>query len=187
MIKMRTDNQEAIDLLTDARPKIYTMSLVHTQLYEEKRFDQIDMKSHIRQLVNHLSQVYSGRGRSVSPTIQPCDVLLTVEQAIPCALVLNELVSNVFKHAFREAEQGTMEVSIQNSDHDTVTIRVKDDGVGIPEQLDIDKTQTLGLKLAKNLVESQLKGQIRVNRDSGTEVIVEFKAQEEEVQHEKHA
>ncbi len=187
MIKMRTDNQEAIDLLTDARSKIYTMALVHTQLYEEERFDQIDMEKHIRQLVNHLSQVYSGRGKSVSPTIQHGDVHLTVNQAIPCALVLNELVSNAFKHAFRAGEQGTVEISIQNSDHDMVTIRVKDDGVGIPEQLDIDKTQTLGLKLTKNLVESQLKGEIQVNRDSGTEVIIKFKAAEQEVQHGKHA
>jgi two-component sensor histidine kinase len=114
-------------------------------------------------------------------------VHLTVNQAIPCALVLNEVVSNSFKHAFRERDQGKVEISMRYSADHTVIIRVKDDGIGIPEEVDIEKTQTLGLKLAKNLVESQLKGEIQVKRDNGTEVIIEFKAQEEEVQHGKHA
>ena len=174
MIKMRTQNQEAIGLLTGARSKIYTMALVHTQLYEEDRFDQVDMASHIRKLVEYLSQAYSGKGVAISPVTHPSDVVLTLNQAIPCALALNEVISNVYKHAFKEGQRGTIEISVRRTDDDMVVISVKDDGMGIPEEVDIDKTKTLGLKLVRNLVEGQLNGRVEINRDNGTEIIIEF-------------
>jgi PAS domain S-box-containing protein len=176
MIRMRTQNQEAIDLLTDARSKIYTMALVHAQLYEQKRFDQIELASHVRKLAEHLRQVYSSKGPTIGLVLEPSDVYLTLNQAIPCALVMNEVLSNAFRHAFKEAQQGTVEVSISKSDDDMVLIRVKDGGIGIPEEMDIDKAKTLGLKLVKNIVGSQLKGRVQVSRDNGTEVIIAFKA-----------
>ncbi|MFQ6056193.1 MAG: sensor histidine kinase [Methanosarcinales archaeon] len=84
MTIMRTNNQMAIDLFTDARAK----------LYRSDRFDQIDMVTHIRELVGYLSQIYAKRKRLITPVIEPSDVYLSVTQAIPCALVLNEVISN---------------------------------------------------------------------------------------------
>ena len=77
------------------------MSLIHSQLYQNERFDRIDMDGHIRELSHHLQSVY-GSGKKIDLILTPSKVYLSVSQAIPCALVLNELISNVFKHAFRE-------------------------------------------------------------------------------------
>lgn len=81
------------------------MSLIHSQLYQNERFDRIDMDGHIRELSHHLQSVY-GSGKKIDLILTPSKVYFSVSQAIPCALVLNELISNVFKHAFREKKQG---------------------------------------------------------------------------------
>jgi two-component sensor histidine kinase len=89
--------------------------------------------------------------------------------------VLNELISNIFKHAFREKKQGTVRISISTPDPITVLIKVKDDGDGIPEGLDIHSQTGLGLKMARYLVSGQLKGEMCVKNDSGTEISIQFK------------
>ena len=178
--RRRTENQEAVDLLSDARAKVHTMALIHAQLYQSDRFDRIDMGRHIQELFNFLAAIYETKSRFVTYLAKPSDVSLELTQAIPCALVLNEVISNAFKHAFKEGEKGTIEASIQRTADDTIVIRIKDDGKGIPEEIDIDKTNGLGFKLARNLVQSQLGGRIRVEGNGGTEIVIEFNASKEE-------
>lgn len=180
MSRRRTENQEAVDLLSDARAKVHTMVLIHAQLYQSDRFDQIDMGRHIQELFNFLAAIYETKSRFVTYLAKDSDVSLELTQAIPCALVLNEVISNAFKHAFKEGEKGTIEASIQRTADDTILIRIKDDGKGIPEEIDIDKTNGLGLKLARNLVQSQLGGKIRVEGNGGTEIVIEFNTSKEE-------
>ncbi|MDI6884970.1 MAG: sensor histidine kinase [archaeon] len=182
MTSMRTHDQHVIDLITDARAKIHIMALIHNQLYRSERFDQIDMESHVHEMVSYLSKVYTNREKLVTPVIRHSNVYLSVTQAIPCALVLNEMISNAFKHAFSEGKEGRIEVSIQRSADDAIIIRVKDDGIGMPDGVDIYRADSLGLKLIRNLVQEQLKGKVQVNRDNGTEFIIEFKILEEEAE-----
>jgi len=178
--RRRTDNQEAVDLLSDARARIHTMALIHTQLYQSDRFDRIDMGRHIQELFDFLAAIYATKSRFVTCHAKPSDVFLELTQAIPCSRVLNELISNAFKHAFKEGQKGTIEASIQRAADDTILIKVKDDGKGIPEEIDIDRTNSLGFKLAGNLVRSQLRGKIRVERNGGTEIVIEFNTSKEE-------
>ena len=86
---------------------------------------------------------------------------------------MNETIANALKHGFEEGQKGTVHISLQKS-ASTVLIRVKDDGIGFPEDLDLDRSGTLGLKLIGNLVREQLKGDVQIQREKGTEVIVEF-------------
>ncbi|MEE9514981.1 MAG: PAS domain S-box protein, partial [Candidatus Brocadiales bacterium] len=178
---MRTQNKEAIDLFADARNKIHTMGLIHSELYHSERFDRIDLKDYIRKLAEYLSHVY-GAGRYVALDVKGSGVYLTVTQAIPCALAMNELITNAFKHAFGKGQKGRLEISVQKPSEDTVSIMVKDDGAGIPEEVDIYKTDSLGLKLVRNLVEKQLKGKLHVKRDRGTEFVMEFKVLKEDAE-----
>ena len=179
---IRTQDKKAIYVLTDAKSKIQTMALIHSQIYLSERFDKIDMESHIRELVSYLSEVYAERKR-ITPIIEAPDVYLSITQAIPCALILNELTSNAYKHAFKEDHEGIIEISMQKSDQDTIYARIKDNGTSIPEEIDIYKTNTLGLKLVRNLVEKQLNGKIQVKRNKGTEFIIEFKILKEGLDH----
>ncbi len=175
MHSLRTDNQEVIDLFADARSKIYSLALIHSQLYRSDRFDKINMGNHVRELVNYISIIYSKKPSVITPVIAPIDVYLSIDQAIPCTLVLNEIISNAYKHAFVDGENGMVKISMEKSDDGTVLLRVKDYGIGLPEDIDIHRTKSLGLKLVKTLVLEQLKGKMRINRTGGTEIYIEFK------------
>jgi PAS domain S-box-containing protein len=172
---MQTENRENPNLWGDARARIHSMALIHDQLYQSDRFDRIHMERHVQEMVDYLSHIYAGNGRRIASVIEPSEVYLSVSQAIPCALVLNELISNAFKHAFRKKKKGTVRVSISTPDSATVLVKVKDDGDGIPEKTDNDRRTGLGLKMARHLVFGQLKGEMRIKNDSGTEISIQFK------------
>jgi len=186
MRAMRTADKKIVDLCKDARAKIQTMALIHTHIYQSDTFTQIAMKDYVRDLVNFLTQVYSEKRRHVAIIVEEADVYLSVTQAMPFAIILNEAISNAFKHAFKKGQKGTIRISLKETGENTVSLKIKDDGVGFPEGIDIHNAQTLGLKLMRNLVRDQLKGQIKVEKNRGTEVIVEFKPLNEEGKDEKN-
>ncbi len=175
MSSMRTGNQQIIDLCKDAKSKIHTMALIHTHLYRSDKFSQIDMGKYIQDLFDYLSQVYSEKKKFITPIIVLSRIYLSIDQAMPCAIALNEAISNVFKHAFKEGQKGTIEICLMKSADDIVSIKIKDDGIGFKEKIDMDRVNTLGLKLMRNLVQDQLKGKLRVEHDKGTGIIIEFK------------
>ncbi len=179
MSRMQTDNEEATRLLTEACGRVSTMALIHSQLYQSDRFDRIDMDRHLRETTNSLLQLY-GHKKNITIDIKASGVYMPVSQAIPTALALNELISNALEHAYKDRQEGTLEISMQKAADDTVSIRVKDDGIGIPAGIDPYKSDSLGLKLVRNLVQRQLKGELRYEVSKGTEFIIEFKVSRED-------
>lgn len=101
MTRMRTSNSTTNSILTDMMMKIKTMAQIHTRLYESKQFDKINMGGQIRDQVVDLSNIYSRSGADIQSEIEADEIYLPVDQAIPCALIVNEILSNAFKHAFR--------------------------------------------------------------------------------------
>ncbi|MBW2604856.1 MAG: PAS domain S-box protein [Deltaproteobacteria bacterium] len=177
MSSMQAKNKETQDLLLDSRSRIHSMALIHSQLYQSDRFDRIDMTRYITDLAEHLLFAYGGE-RKVNLAIEPSGVFLSISQAIPCALVLNELITNSLKHAFRDRAQGKIGISIHDSDDNTVQLRVSDNGTGITEGIDVKPGGGLGIEVVKHLVAGQLKGEMRINHDDGTDICIEFKRPE---------
>jgi PAS domain S-box-containing protein len=173
MTKMRTQDPELVSTLTDVMLRVQTMAQIHTRLYESKRFDRVDMDQQIQDQMAALSDIYAHNDRDVTYKIECSGIYLPVDQAIPCALVLNEILSNSYKHAFRGRTHGTVVVTVRKAD-DRLRFIVRDNGVGIPRGFDINLANRLGLKLIRTLVRQQLKGIITVKRVKGTEVIIEF-------------
>ena len=100
------------------------------------------------------------------------DIQMGIDSAIPCGLIINELVTNSFKYAFPKST-GTMRVELKSS-QDVMELKVSDNGVGLPEDVNPENTETLGLQLVLNLVK-QLDGELKINRNQGTEFIIKFK------------
>jgi two-component sensor histidine kinase len=173
MTKMRTKDSATGNILTDMMMKIQTMAQIHTRLYESKRFDKINMESQIRDQVAALSNIYSHKDHEIVSEINSSDIYLPIDQAIPCALVVNEILSNTYKHAFKGLKHGIVTITA-TQDNGHIRISVRDNGIGIPEAFDINRTNSLGIKLIRTLVQQQLKGSLTINRKKGTEVIVEF-------------
>jgi len=182
MSSLRTRSQPAQDLITNARSKIHSIAIIHSQLYASDRFEEVDMESHVRELVSYLLQIYAG-AEHITPLVEVAAVKLQIDQAVPYAIVLNELISNALQHAFIGREKGTIRVSVERLAEGTLLTTVKDDGIGISPEVDIADADTLGLKLVRNVVQKQLKGKVRIKRNKGTEFIVEFKPLEKEVQY----
>jgi len=180
MRAMRTDNKEMINVFEDTRSKIHTMALIHEQLYRSEKFNEINIGVYIRELVNYLLQVHARRNVSVTPHVEYSSVYLSITQAIPCALVINELISNAFKHAFKEGQKGTIQIFLKKTDLDEIYFQVKDDGIGIPKDIDIYTANSLGFKLLRNTVQDQLMGRLSLQKGSGTTIVVEFKILKEE-------
>jgi two-component sensor histidine kinase len=173
MTRMRTQDPATTGVLTDMMMKIKTMAQIHTRLYESKQFDKINMGGHIRDQVTDLSNIYGRSGPEISTTVDAEDLYLPVDQAIPCALIVNEALSNAFKHAFRGRIQGAVMVSAQQEGRN-IHIRVRDDGIGIPESVDIHHATSLGLKLIRSLV-LQLQGTLSIESTVyGSEVNIDF-------------
>ena len=173
MSKSRAKHPETVDLLSEAQAKIFTMSLIHSQLYQSDRFDEINMGRFIRSLVDHLSQMHCG-DKNINLRIEAADIYLSVTQAIPCGLAVNEIISNAYKHAFDGKEDGEIAIFLQKKQDQKLHLNIKDNGIGIPDHVNIDNTETLGIKLVRNLVLLQLKGDLQVNRSGGTEIDIEF-------------
>jgi PAS domain S-box-containing protein len=173
MTRMRSRDEAVQSILTDVMLKIQTMAQIHTRLFENKQFGNIDLIAQIRDQVTGLSGIYSNKGYEITCHINSGEVFLPVDKAIPCALVVNEILSNAYKHAFKGRTEGTIEI-FSAQENDQIMIIIRDDGIGIPDNFDILHANSLGLKLIRTLVMQQLRGSILINGKNGTEIIVEF-------------
>ncbi len=173
MTRMRTSDPQTNSILTDMMMKIQAMAQIHTRLYESKQFAKISLERQFKDQIASFSNIYSRKGHDISCDLRSGEIYLSVDQAIPCALVVNEILSNAYKHAFNGRSKGTimLDAEMKNSN---LKIRVRDDGTGMPEGFDFNKANSLGLKLIRTLVEHQLKGSLAIKNRNGTEVIIEF-------------
>ena len=170
---MRCENQEIKDPLLSSKTRIQSMAMIHDQLYQSDRFDRINMTRQINEMAKHLSLLY-GSDKKIRLEITSSEVYLPINHAIPCALIFNELITNSLKHAFIDSAQGKIEIFIHNSEDNRFLLRVKDDGIGIPEGAEIKPDSGLGIELVKNLVDGQLNGEIRFDNDNGTDISIKF-------------
>jgi two-component sensor histidine kinase len=174
MTRMRTKDPGTGGILTDVMTKIQTMAQIHTRLYESKQFDRINMDGQVRDQIRSLSNLYSRADRTIDIEIDSAELYLPLDQAIPCALALNEVLSNAWKHAFRGRWHGTVKYSARE-ENGRIRFTIRDNGVGLPGGFDLSQANTLGLKLVRTLVEQQLRGTLRMKRRrEGTEVVVDL-------------
>ncbi len=148
------------------------MALIHEQLYQTENLSQIEVAAYLQNLVANLFSSYEIRGSTISLRMNIEEIYLDVEQAIPCGLIINELICNSLKYAFPQGKEGEIYISFY-SDNNRITMIVSDNGVGIPKELNWQSADSLGLKLVNALTE-QLEGTLELNRDIGTEFKLTF-------------
>jgi PAS domain S-box-containing protein len=167
-------NPELMEMLNKGQSRIRSMALVHEKLYASKDFTRINLAGYLRTLSQDLFQSYKINPGKIDLIIQTDGVYVDINKAIPCGLVLNELISNVLKHAFPGDRQGELQIIIREEKNTEMEIVVRDNGMGLPDDVDIHQPRTMGLNLVNGLVKKQLKGQMEVRRDNGTEIRIKF-------------
>jgi PAS domain S-box-containing protein len=165
------NDEEALDILKESQNRVRSMAIIHEKLYQSKDMSEINFGDYIQSLVFNLFYSYNANNTDIKPVYEVEDLSLNIDTAVPCGLIISELVSNSLKYAFPTKKSGEILISLKFMDGKYQLI-VSDNGVGMPE-VDVDKLDSLGLLLVFNLTE-QLEGDITINREHGTEFIITF-------------
>ena len=169
----RVDDQKVVEMFNESSNRIKSMSLIHQKLYQSQNAATIDFSEYIRDLTDALFNSYGIRRDVVRLNLHIEGTILNVDTAIPCGLVINELVSNSLKYAFPDGKQGQIFISLRREGDDNFALIVGDTGIGLPKGLDFRDSPSLGLKLVDTLVE-QLGGTIDLDCEGGTEFRIIF-------------
>lgn len=169
----RVTDPVVAELFAESRNRVRAMALVHENLYRAGNFARIPMATHIRTLCAHLSRAYGLQSHNIQLTTSLADVHLEMSRAVSCGLIVNELVSNAIKHAFPDGRPGHVNVDLHAGERSEIVLAVSDDGVGLAEEVDFTCTDSLGLRLVRDLTE-QLHGRVAVSGVAGTTFTVTF-------------
>jgi two-component sensor histidine kinase len=159
--------------LAECRSRIQAIALIHDKLYLSSNYSNIPFSEYVRGLVDSIGRATGAAKSGVALELQAESVGLPVDKAIPCGLILNELITNALKHAFPDDRTGRIRVGLANSGGREVSLSVADDGVGLPEGFDLHSPGSLGMQLIVTLTE-QLGGTIQASTDRGTRFEIRF-------------
>lgn len=173
MQAFESEDPKIRDYLNSSQLRIQSMALVHEMLYKSESFTGVSFEEYLKKLIEKIKNSLPFDHHHIDVTIDADDVSLNINQAIPCAILINELVTNAFKHAFTEREEGLIEIKVE-SEGDNVKLIVADNGVGVPEDFEIKEGSTIGMGLIRNLTQ-QLDGNLRIESNGGTEFSIRFK------------
>ena len=160
-------------IFSESRNRIQSMALIHEKLYQASDLAHIDFKQYVKSLVGDLFHSFGANANQISVQLDIDATPLAVDTATPCALITNELVSNCLKHAFPGNRPGLVRIAFA-SNEDECDLAVSDNGVGLPESINLECPQTLGLRLVNTLVK-QLQGRMEVRGTNGAEFRMRFK------------
>jgi len=166
-------DNESRRIFAECQNRLQSIGLIHELLYRSKNLAVIDFRAYINSLVVQLFYAYGITGSHISLKTEMVSAPMAINVAMPCGLIANELISNCLKHAFPNDRKGLITVSLVSSDDD-YEFEISDDGVGLPDSVDVNGGRFLGLSLVDTLVK-QLRGQIEVSRAQGTQFKLKFK------------
>ena len=164
---------EIISMFEDSQNRIYSMALIHEQLYKSKNLAKLDFSQYLESLVCNLFESYNVSQESIFCHLQIQKINLNIETAHPCGLLVNELISNALEHGFPKQKKGNIWISLQQNLNQKIVLNIRDDGIGFPEHLDFRKTESLGMQLVCTLTE-QLEAEITMKRCQGTSFTLVF-------------
>lgn len=161
------------ELFQESQHRVRSMALIHELLYQSADLARIDFAEYADNLAHYLLQSYASEKRNIVLHTDVEPIPLSVETAVPCGLIINELVSNALKHAFPDDRPGQITMTLARGDGQRVILRVADDGVGLAPNHELHNTQSLGLMIVTTLVR-QLQGDIQLAHESGTAIAIAF-------------
>ncbi len=170
----RIKDESYAELFRESINRIRTMSLIHETLYQSHEMTRIDFPDYVGKICNHLLTLYTGSSQQVTLDLDIENVVFSINTAIPCGLIINELVSNSLKHGFPDGRNGSISVALHPLEDGRMELKMSHDGVGIPPDMDWRNTDSLGLKLVRILAEGQLDGAIELRRPENAEFVITF-------------
>lgn len=173
----QTADEASLEVLRESQNRVRSMALVHETLYRSPDLARVDLVDYASNLAAHLIRSYRIDSTAIQLSVQAAaPVYLSIDTAIPCGLIINELISNALKHAFPAGRSGTVSVRLARPSAVSTSLTVADNGIGLPAEFDQTATDSLGMQLIGQLVR-QIHGCLTVQREGGTQFTIEFQAQ----------
>ena len=170
----RIRETEYFSVFQESINRIHSMALIHEMLYQTRNFSRINVHDYFMNISSNIRSMYMQVAPAVEINIDIQDLTLEIDFAIPCGLIVNELISNALKYAFGESGTGTINISMKETEPDSFVLTVTDDGAGIPDDYDWRETSSLGLRIVRLLSERQLHGSIEKLESEGTGFVISF-------------
>jgi PAS domain S-box-containing protein len=170
------EQEEQRNLFAESQNRIQTMALIHEQLYQSNDLSQVNFANYIQNLVEKLSLSYQTKHCQVEIILDVQPVTLSLESAIPCGLLINELVTNSFKYAFPNSQYGAIKIELKLEKQKQIFLKISDNGIGIPKNFDWQDSPSLGLRLVSILAD-QLEASMEVDCSNGTSFTLTFQEQ----------
>ncbi len=171
-----TEDEQTRDMLQGTNSRIHAMALVHEKLYQSQNLSRINLNEYIQDLAQLLAQTYRVTPNKITLAfdLEPIPVLIDI--AVPCGLVLNELISNALKHAFPHKQSGEISIRLRRApDNELIILTIADNGIGMPRNFNYGRSETFGLQTIVAIVEHQLQGKIVFEEKNGLTCRMQFK------------
>ncbi len=168
------ENEQVQRLVQDTDNRIMAIALVHKKLYQSQDLSRINISEYFQELARFILRDSRPMSQNISLFFDIEDISLLLDTAVPCGLILNELLSNAMAHAFPDEREGKITIRLFRNDCDMLELHVADNGIGVPQGFDFRCQDTLGLQTVFSLAEHQMQGKIRFIGDQGVKCVVEF-------------
>ena len=168
-----TDEKSKL-LLAESQDRIQAIALLHKTMYQNDNFNVVDFQTYINELITYIKQTNKNRNKNIVVKQHIKDLNFSIETAIPLSMLINEIVTNCYKHAFINLDSGEILISIQKHNLEKFILSIKDNGIGLPENYNEFHTNNIGFDLINGLSE-QIDGKVTIHIEKGTEIIIEFK------------
>jgi two-component sensor histidine kinase len=169
----QSEDEAALSAMADGQNRVQAMALIHQGLYQTENLDKIHFQEYAQKLLEQLASLYPNSNK-VQREVLASDVRLDIDTAVPLGLILNELITNTFKYAFEDIENGSLQIALNQKGNNEYALTVSDNGKGLPENFNLKKARSIGLKLIKGL-SKQLYGSFDYQYENGAKFTVTFK------------
>lgn len=163
----------ATRLFLDSQTRVKSMAIIHEKLYQSEDFTKVSLAEYIENLISYLLETYSVNQKGIELKTEIDDTGLEISKAVPCGLIINELITNALKYSFQGKKSGVLQITLKTIENGWVKLVVEDNGIGLPKDFSLENTHSFGLNLVKDLV-YQLNGAITVSHNEGVRFTIEF-------------
>ncbi len=172
---MGIDDKKTLQILEDTKNRIQSMALVHEKLYVAKNLSQVFLSDYIKDLADALMKSHNADKEQISLQVDVARIPLSIDTITPLGLVINELMTNALKYAFPDNKKGEIIIKGSLNEDEIIELTFSDNGIGMPKNIDLTKTESLGLKIVRTLAELQMKGKLAMKTQNGTMFMIKFK------------
>ncbi len=168
-------DEKALDMFQESQDRVRAMALVHEKLYKSENISTINFAEYVKSLINTIYHSHHINPAKIHLKFQVESLALSIQKAVPCGLIINEIISNSFKHAFPKTHKGEIKIGLTTKGKENVLLTLSDNGVGLPPDFDVEKADSLGMRLIYVLGKEQLGGDFKIDSKNGTEYQIIFK------------